>query len=144
LAIAQGKIRVRAGRTLRLQLKKSRDVFGLLIVDAFGSDAIPVHLLTREALAVYLEPARPNGVLAFHISNRYIESRTGTRQSRGRHEKPPSLPWFAGTSQMMTKKSWVSWIRMARDGEASRGCDFFGKSVLASRDAKAGAARVDG
>jgi SAM-dependent methyltransferase len=46
--------------------------FDLLVVDAFSSDAIPVHLLTREALDVYLKHLRPGGVVAFHTSNRYV------------------------------------------------------------------------
>jgi hypothetical protein len=47
--------------------------FALLVLDAFGSDAIPVHLLTREALAEYLRVLAPDGVLLFHISNRYLD-----------------------------------------------------------------------
>ena len=47
--------------------------FDVLAIDAFSSDSIPVHLLTREALAVYLAHlARPDGILAVHISNRYL------------------------------------------------------------------------
>lgn len=46
--------------------------YGLIVLDAFSSDAIPVHLLTREALGVYLEHLAPRGILAFHISNRYL------------------------------------------------------------------------
>jgi spermidine synthase len=46
--------------------------YGLIILDAFSSDAIPTHLLTREALALYLEKLDPEGVLVFHISNRYL------------------------------------------------------------------------
>lgn len=45
----------------------------LLVVDAFSSDSIPVHLLTREAVGLYLSRLRPGGVLAFHISNRYFD-----------------------------------------------------------------------
>ena len=45
----------------------------LLVIDAFNSDSVPVHLLTKEALQVYLERLAENGVLAFHISNRYID-----------------------------------------------------------------------
>jgi SAM-dependent methyltransferase len=44
----------------------------LLVVDAFSGDSIPVHLLTREAVELYLKRLRPGGVLAFHISNRYF------------------------------------------------------------------------
>jgi spermidine synthase len=47
--------------------------FDFLIVDAFSSDAIPVHLMTREALALYLEALAPEGLLAFHVSNRYFD-----------------------------------------------------------------------
>ena len=56
----------------RLLLKKSTQKFGLLVIDAFGSDAIPTHLLTREALAVYRRHLQPSGVLLFHISNQFV------------------------------------------------------------------------
>ncbi len=71
LGDAQGDIRFDLGDA-RLQLKKSDDKFGLIVIDAFGSDAIPLHLLTREAFALYLDRLAPNGLLAFHISNRYV------------------------------------------------------------------------
>jgi SAM-dependent methyltransferase len=47
--------------------------FDLLAVDAFSSDSIPVHLITREALGLYLRHTKPNGVIAFHVSNRFLE-----------------------------------------------------------------------
>lgn len=47
--------------------------FDLLVLDAFSSDAIPAHLLTEEAFAVYLKHLRPDGVLAFHITNRHFD-----------------------------------------------------------------------
>jgi hypothetical protein len=47
--------------------------FDLLILDAFSSDAIPVHLLTREALALYLDRLAPTGVIALHVSNRNLD-----------------------------------------------------------------------
>jgi hypothetical protein len=42
-------------------------------LDAFSSDAVPVHLLTSEALEMYLSKLRPGGMLLFHISNRYLD-----------------------------------------------------------------------
>jgi SAM-dependent methyltransferase len=45
----------------------------LLAVDAFSSDAVPMHLLTREALAVYARALQPGGLLLVHISNRYLD-----------------------------------------------------------------------
>ncbi len=49
--------------------------FDVLAVDAFSSDAIPTHLLTREALALYRERLAEDGVIAWHISNRYLDLR---------------------------------------------------------------------
>ena len=46
--------------------------FDVLAVDAFAGDAIPVHLITREALAVYLRHMKPDGIVAFHVSNRFL------------------------------------------------------------------------
>jgi SAM-dependent methyltransferase len=60
----------------RLTMERKRldekDRYGILVVDAFSSDAIPIHLLTREALRMYLDRLAPDGILAFHISNRYL------------------------------------------------------------------------
>lgn len=47
--------------------------FDLLALDAFSSDAIPAHLLTKEAFELYLKHMRPDGVIAVHISNRYLD-----------------------------------------------------------------------
>jgi spermidine synthase len=47
--------------------------FDALILDAFSSDSIPTHLITREAFAIYLQHLKPGGVLAAHISNRHID-----------------------------------------------------------------------
>jgi len=57
----------------RLSLAAASDVrYNLMVLDAFSSDAIPMHLLTHEAMAVYLSRLAPHGVLAFHISNRHL------------------------------------------------------------------------
>jgi hypothetical protein len=47
--------------------------FDVLAVDAFSGDAVPVHLLTEEAFAIYFRELKPNGVLAVHVSNRYLD-----------------------------------------------------------------------
>ena len=49
--------------------------FNVLVVDAFSSDAIPLHLLTREALATYADTLTPDGLLVLHISNRFVDLR---------------------------------------------------------------------
>jgi hypothetical protein len=62
----------------RLLLQQELDAqgpqrFDVLVVDAFSGDAIPMHLMTREALALYLRHLKPTGVIAFHISNRHLD-----------------------------------------------------------------------
>jgi hypothetical protein len=58
----------------RLRLHEAADhAFDVLALDAFSSDAIPAHLLTREALALYLSKLSEHGCLAAHISNRYLD-----------------------------------------------------------------------
>jgi SAM-dependent methyltransferase len=47
--------------------------YDLIVLDAFSSDAVPVHLLTREAVELYLGKLRPGGLLAFHISSNYVD-----------------------------------------------------------------------
>jgi hypothetical protein len=56
----------------RQQLKES-EKYGLIVVDAFSSDAIPIHLITQQALDIYLSKLTKDGLIAFHISNRYLE-----------------------------------------------------------------------
>jgi hypothetical protein len=55
----------------RKQLSEA-EKYGILVVDAFSSDAIPVHLLTQEALRMYLTKMTPDGLIVFHISNRHL------------------------------------------------------------------------
>jgi len=87
----------------------------LLAIDAFSSDAIPLHLLTEEALGVYFDALAPGGVLLVHISNRYIELEpvlAAAARARGlaaamRDDEPtgPSAALFTGST----------WVAMARD-----------------------------
>lgn len=58
----------------RLSLAKEADQnFDLLIMDAFSSDSVPTHLLTREAIELYFTKLKPGGILAFHITNRHLD-----------------------------------------------------------------------
>jgi spermidine synthase len=57
----------------RLTLEASHERYDLIVLDAFSSDSIPVHLLTRDALAGYLSRLSPHGVIIAHISNRYLD-----------------------------------------------------------------------
>ncbi|MEO7854562.1 MAG: fused MFS/spermidine synthase [Rubrivivax sp.] len=68
---AQVEIAVGDGRLLLQHEAAQR--FDVLVVDAFSGDSIPVHLLTREAVQLYRDRLTPQGVIALHISNRYLD-----------------------------------------------------------------------
>jgi SAM-dependent methyltransferase len=69
----KGKVEVAMGDARLTLERESPENFDVLAVDAFSGDAIPVHLLTRQAMDLYFHHLRPNGILAVHISNRYLD-----------------------------------------------------------------------
>jgi hypothetical protein len=66
------RCRVVIGDARQSLLQATPGQYGLIVLDAFSSDAIPTHLLTKEALELYLSRLDKRGVLAFHISNRHL------------------------------------------------------------------------
>ena len=73
LADCPAKVRMVVGDA-RLQLEQAPDhSYDIILVDAFSSDAIPTHLLTREALSLYDKKLAPQGTLVFHTSSRYYD-----------------------------------------------------------------------
>ena len=75
LTSARADVKVHVGDA-RLTLERLPDrAFELLILDAFSSDYVPTHLLTREAFGLYLAKLEPNGMLLCHISNRIFDLR---------------------------------------------------------------------
>jgi hypothetical protein len=72
LKLCASHAKIRLGDA-RLSLEKEPDnTFDLLVMDAFSSDSVPTHLLTQEALEIYFKKLKPNGLLAFHITNRHL------------------------------------------------------------------------
>ena len=77
LADSPAKIEIAQGDA-RLLMQQELDAHGsqhfdAIMVDAFSGDAIPMHLMTREALDLYRRHLQPTGVIAFHISNRHLD-----------------------------------------------------------------------
>ena len=73
LGDSAAKVEVALGDA-RLSLEREPpQSFDVLAVDAFSSDAIPVHLITREALGVFLRQVKADGIVAFHVSNRFLD-----------------------------------------------------------------------
>jgi spermidine synthase len=72
---ARADVRVVVGDGRRTIGREQPGRDDLIVVDAFSSDSIPMHLLTREALVLYLQKLSPRGVVAFHVSNRHLDLR---------------------------------------------------------------------
>lgn len=70
---ARGKVEMALGDARLTLEREGPQNFDVLAIDAFSSDAIPVHLITREAMRVYLKNIKPDGAIAFHVTNRYLE-----------------------------------------------------------------------
>jgi len=92
----------------RLKLEREAPQnFDVLAIDAFSSDAIPVHLLTKEAVLVYLKHMKPDGVIAFHVTNRYLNLVPVVEGIA--HELDLHALWIedAGADPLGNSSSWV-------------------------------------
>ncbi|HYH00970.1 MAG TPA: hypothetical protein VD837_17715 [Terriglobales bacterium] len=86
--------------------------FDVLAIDAFSADTIPVHLLTREAFEIYLRQLKPGGIIAVHISNRYLDLRPVLwRQSE---EFKLTFGWIHSGIELPLN-SMSDWVLLTRD-----------------------------
>jgi hypothetical protein len=69
----KGEFDIVMGDGRRSLAKEPNGEFGVLALDAFSADAIPMHLITREAVELYVDKLAPSGVIAFHLSNKYLD-----------------------------------------------------------------------
>jgi spermidine synthase len=102
----------------RLSLTRTSDnQYDVMVLDAFSSDSIPMHLLTSEALALYLKGLRPQGVILFHISNRHLT----LAPIVGRLAKQHDLVALVNTDQHAPdwprSRAPSIWVAMARNGD---------------------------
>jgi hypothetical protein len=88
----------------------------LLVIDAFSSDAVPMHLLTREAFAVYQRALAPNGLLMVHISNRYVRLEpvlAGAAQAGG--WTAALRDYHASDDDMAHNRATSMWVALSHD-----------------------------
>lgn len=107
----------------RVTLTRAVDRFGVLVLDAFGSDAIPVHLLTREALRLFRARLAPDGILAVNVSNRYLDL-PPVLGALARDAAPPMVAYLADDAVITANetargKSPSTWVLLAADERAT-------------------------
>ena len=81
--------------------------YDLLVIDAFSSDSIPVHLITREALAVYLRHLKPGGVIAFHVTNRFLHLAPVVKRIAGEHDLQVALISDDAEDSDLARTDWA-------------------------------------
>jgi hypothetical protein len=119
LADCRGKCGVKLGDA-RLSLEaenrsEPQRKFDLLVLDAFSGDAIPTHLLTREAFAIYRKRLTPGGVIAAHVSNNYLRLPPVVRRLAEESDMKVSRIADAGDmSRMVAASVWI----LATDNES--------------------------
>jgi len=73
LSDSLGRVDIKTGDGRLLLEREEKGEFDLIAIDAFSGDSIPIHLLTIEAIELYFSRLKPNGILAFHVSNLYLD-----------------------------------------------------------------------
>jgi protein-L-isoaspartate O-methyltransferase len=106
----------------RLSLEREPDQgFDIIVLDAFSSDAIPVHLLTKEAIATYLRHLAPGGTLAVHISNRSLNLEPVVTLLAGQHRLRTAIVHDSDESNDGTLESLgmysSDWVLLSRSRE---------------------------
>ena len=85
-------------------------------MDAFSSDAIPVHLLTKESIALYLRKLAPEGIIMLHISNRYLRLEPVCARLMQEHRLAGVIDYDTYFTPWLGKLS-SQWVALARDKE---------------------------
>ncbi|MBK6999800.1 MAG: fused MFS/spermidine synthase [Rhodoferax sp.] len=113
----------------RLQLEMEPDQqFDLLVVDAFSGDSVPVHLLTYEAFAQFFRHLKPHGVLAVHITNRFLDLRPVVQTAAEHFGTEVRLVNAVGVPEKLVLRS--SWALLTRDAEFLRHPDLSSAIVI--------------
>jgi hypothetical protein len=100
----------------RQSLRQTSDVYGLIVIDAFNSDAIPIHLLTREAIELYLSKLAPGGMIAFHISNRHLRLQP-VLAALAEDQKLTALGCDDHETDQASGKDASQWVALARSAD---------------------------
>ena len=98
----------------RLQLEREpAQLFDLLVVDAFSGDSVPIHLLTQEAFTQYFRHLKPDGVLAVHITNRFLDLRPVIKTAADHFAKEVRLVDSEGIPEKLVLRS--RWALISSD-----------------------------
>jgi hypothetical protein len=122
LSESRARLRIVPGDARLTLAREPERHYGIIVIDAFSSDAVPVHLLTAEALDVYLGKLADGGLIAFHVSNNYLDLERvldGLARAKGLR----GLAWAddrLSRDEVRRGKRASQWVLLARDMTAFR------------------------
>jgi hypothetical protein len=117
LSSCQGSCDVVLGDARRQLTKAPDGTYDLIILDGFCSDAIPVHLLTREAIALYVSKLGPHGIIALHVSNVHLDLPPLVARLADAHDPPLAVRVATDVpteSERADGKTESQWMLLAR------------------------------
>jgi hypothetical protein len=118
LSDSPAKVEIALGDARLTLEREAPQRFDVLAVDAFSSDAIPVHLITREALAVYLKHAGEDGIVAFHVSNRFLDLVPVVARIAKENGAHAVLVRDDPDDDEDSRRSRTDWVLVSRDAKA--------------------------
>jgi len=121
LADSAARIEIALGDARLALEREPPQRFDVLAVDAFSSDAIPVHLITREALGSYLRHMKPDGIVAFHVSNRFLDLVPVVARIARENGAHAVLVRDDPEDDDPSLRSRSDWVLVSRDPEALEG-----------------------
>jgi len=107
LADSGAKIEIVLGDARLNMEREPSQQYDVLAIDAFSSDSIPVHLITREAMAVYLRHIKPGGVIAFHVTNRFLRLAPVVKEIADAYKLRAALIIDDADDDDLSKTDWV-------------------------------------
>ena len=120
LALSGSPIRITIGDG-RLSLESADGAaYDALILDAFNSGAVPVHLLTKEAFGIYLRRLKPGGVILLHVSNRYLDLRPALAAAANDLGLSSASKRQEFARRVETSRAESTWVAISRDPAAIR------------------------
>jgi spermidine synthase len=116
----------------RLQLEREpAQKFDVLLVDAFSGDSVPIHLLTYEAFAQYFRHLKPDGVLAVHITNRFLDLRPVVKTAANRFAKEVRMVDADGIDGTLVLRS--NWALLSNDAALFKSPQLAGAIAIEDR-----------
>ncbi|MES2563247.1 MAG: fused MFS/spermidine synthase [Pseudomonadota bacterium] len=129
LSESRAKVETVLGDARLTMEREAPQAYDVIAIDAFSSDSIPVHLITREAISTYLKHLKPDGVIAFHVTNRFLKLAPVVKKIADEHKLQTALVVDEAEESDLSKTDWVVVTRNA--------------NLLARKEIKAAASEID-